>query len=118
VDPNQIQQVLLISWPTPPTRWPRAARCGSPPPLPDRHMLESRNRDTGTGMTPEVLAKALTPFSPPRPGQGTGLGLAIASGSSRNTGERSNPERSRPGTEVASAAQCRQVSEKSERGTF
>ncbi len=44
-------------------------------------------RDTGTGMTPEVIAKALDPFYTTKPaGVGTGLGLATVYGILSKTG--------------------------------
>jgi PAS domain S-box-containing protein len=43
--------------------------------------LEISIEDTGTGMPPEVLAKAFDPFSTTKPiGQGTGLGLSMVYG--------------------------------------
>ncbi len=43
--------------------------------------------DTGTGMTPEILARAREPFFTSRPnGAGKGLGLAIADGFARQAG--------------------------------
>ena len=43
--------------------------------------LELRVRDTGEGMAPEVLAKAMEPFFTTKPqGKGTGLGLAMVYG--------------------------------------
>jgi len=43
--------------------------------------IELEVRDTGDGMTPEVLKRALEPFYTTKPaGKGTGLGLAIVSG--------------------------------------
>jgi PAS domain S-box-containing protein len=43
--------------------------------------IELRVRDTGTGMSPDVLKRALDPFFTTKPvGQGTGLGLATAYG--------------------------------------
>jgi len=44
-------------------------------------------RDTGTGMRPEVLARASEPFfTTKEPGQGTGLGLAMARGFCQQSG--------------------------------
>jgi signal transduction histidine kinase len=44
-------------------------------------------RDRGTGMTPEVIAKALDPFYTTKPeGAGTGLGLATVYGILSKTG--------------------------------
>jgi signal transduction histidine kinase len=44
-------------------------------------------RDTGVGMSPAVLAKAMTPlFTTKAPGKGTGLGLAVSSSIVRSVG--------------------------------
>ncbi|WP_338662999.1 ATP-binding protein [Pararoseomonas sp. SCSIO 73927] len=42
--------------------------------------------DTGTGMEPEVLARAFEPFFTTKPGSGSGLGLAHAYGFARQSG--------------------------------
>jgi C4-dicarboxylate-specific signal transduction histidine kinase len=49
--------------------------------------IELRLRDTGVGMAPDVLAKALTPlFTTKTHGRGTGLGLAVSSSIVRSVG--------------------------------
>ena len=70
--------------------------------LPDLQ-VELTVTDTGAGMDPAVLARAMEPFFTTRPvGQGTGLGLAMAYATAKNHGGglgiRSEPGR---GTSVA-----------------
>ncbi len=50
-------------------------------------LVDVRVRDTGTGMTPEVLAAATTPlFTTKSAGRGTGLGLAVSANVIRGLG--------------------------------
>lgn len=51
------------------------------PALPSGNYLKLSVRDTGEGMSPEILAKAIDPFFSTKPlGKGTGLGLSMVHG--------------------------------------
>ncbi|MFT8245957.1 PAS domain S-box protein [Roseomonas sp. BN140053] len=100
VDPNQLENALLnlcinardampdggrITVETANRRLDeRAARSRDLPPGPFVSVCVS---DTGTGMTPEVAARAFDPFFTTKPiGQGTGLGLSMIYGFVRQSG--------------------------------
>ncbi len=100
VDPNQLENALLnlcinardampeggrVTIETA-NRWldERAAR---PRDLPPGQYLSLCVSDTGTGMTPEVQARAFDPFYTTKPqGEGTGLGLSMIYGFARQSG--------------------------------
>jgi signal transduction histidine kinase len=64
-----------------------AACAGSPFQVRPGRFLEIEVRDSGCGMSPEVLARIFEPFFTTKPaGQGTGLGLAAAYGAVRDHG--------------------------------
>jgi CheY-like chemotaxis protein len=55
--------------------------------LPDGEYLEIRVADSGTGMTPDVAAKAFDPFFTTKElGKGTGLGLSMVYGVAKQSG--------------------------------
>ncbi|EGH63550.1 sensory box histidine kinase/response regulator [Pseudomonas syringae pv. actinidiae str. M302091] len=57
--------------------------------MPDGQYLSLCVTDTGTGMTPDVIAKAFDPFFTTKPiGQGTGLGLSMIYGFANQSGGR------------------------------
>jgi PAS domain S-box-containing protein len=57
------------------------SRVAGNPTLPSGNYLKVSVRDTGSGMSPDILAKAIDPFFSTKPlGKGTGLGLSMVHG--------------------------------------
>ena len=55
--------------------------------IPEGQYLSVSVTDTGTGMAPDVIAKAFDPFFTTKPiGQGTGLGLSMIYGFAKQSG--------------------------------
>ena len=100
VDPNQLENALLnlcinardampdggrLTVETG-NRW-LDARAARERELPPGQYVSLCVSDTGTGMTPDVIAKAFDPFFTTKPlGQGTGLGLSMIYGFTRQSG--------------------------------
>ena len=69
------------------TRNVDAGDADRPPELPSGEYVSVAISDTGTGMSPEVLARACEPFfTTKEPGRGSGLGLAQVYGLARQSG--------------------------------
>ncbi|RIX26812.1 PAS domain S-box protein [Sphingomonas edaphi] len=65
----------------------RRRRISDDPELEPGHYVELSISDTGEGMTPEVLARAIEPFFTTKEvGKGTGLGLSMVYGMTRQSG--------------------------------
>jgi CheY-like chemotaxis protein len=100
VDPNQLENALLNLCINARDAMPDGGRltvetankwlderAASDRDLPPGQYISLCVTDTGTGMTPEVIAKAFDPFFTTKPiGAGTGLGLSMIYGFARQTG--------------------------------
>ncbi len=99
VDPNQLENALLNLCINARDAMPDGGtltvetfngrvddHAGRPHDLPAGQYVSLRVADTGTGMTPEVMARAFDPFFTTKPlGQGTGLGLSMIYGFARQS---------------------------------
>ncbi|MBP0492522.1 PAS domain S-box protein [Roseomonas indoligenes] len=100
VDPNQLENALLNLCINARDAMPEGGRItietanhrvdergGAERGLPAGHYVALSVSDTGTGMAPEVVARAFEPFFTTKPmGQGTGLGLSMIYGFVRQSG--------------------------------
>ncbi len=100
VDPNQLENALLNLAINARDAMPDGGRItietanrdldgrgATVPGLPPGQYLALRVSDTGTGMAPEVIARAFDPFFTTKPiGLGTGLGLSMVYGFARQSG--------------------------------
>ncbi len=99
VDPHQLEQALLNLCINGADAMPQGGRLtietanravdrpDQVPDLPIGEYLSLSVTDTGTGMAPEVAARAFEPFFTTKPlGQGTGLGLSMIYGFARQSG--------------------------------
>ncbi|MDV2982940.1 UNVERIFIED_CONTAM: ATP-binding protein [Methylobacteriaceae bacterium AG10] len=103
IDPNQLENAILNLAVNARDAMPEGGTLTlATRPLPDGDGLAVEVSDTGTGMPPEVEARAFEPFFTTKPlGQGTGLGLSQVFGFAQQSGGNASFVRGdRPGTTV------------------
>ncbi|MFJ7439414.1 ATP-binding protein [Methylorubrum thiocyanatum] len=103
IDPNQLENALLNLAVNARDAMPEGGTLTlATRPLPEGDGLAVEVSDTGTGMAPEIEARAFEPFFTTKPlGQGTGLGLSQVFGFAQQSGgSAAFVRRERPGTTV------------------